>query len=204
MLADRFTWLIQVALSWQATGMKHDDPHTGHSTDALERKARKRVKQLTEFYTHLGSYLLINSFLICLNLLTAPHTLWAIWPVLGWGVGLASHAVSVFGLLGIGGKAWQERKAREFTLQQQRGLSAEQVRHLFREELRPDTHVVLSQAEWQAVLRRLENLETIVTSKDWTFMEQLSDAAHGTAASSESKAGPNGLRQEDAAKPGAV
>ena len=96
--------------------MKHDDPHTGHSTDALERKARKRVKQLTEFYTHLGSYLVVNGFLICLNLLTSPHTLWAIWPVLGWGVGLASHAVSVFGLLGIGGKAWQERKVRELTL----------------------------------------------------------------------------------------
>ena len=181
--------------------MKHHDPHT----DDLEREARKRVKQLKEFYAHLGSYLLVNGFLACVNLLTSPHVLWVIWPVLGWGLGLASHAVSVFGLSGLGGKAWQERKVREFILQRHRGLSAEQVRRLLRDELQPDTHVVLSQAEWQAVLRRLENLETIVTSKDWTFMEHLSDAgkASDNAPFSESKASPNGVRQEDTANPGA-
>lgn len=180
--------------------MNHADPHTGHSAAALERQARKRVKQLTEFYTHLGTYLLVNGFLICLNLLTSPHTLWAIWSVLGWGVGLASHAASLFGLLGIGGRAWQERKVREIMLQRQRGLSAEQVKQLLREKLQPDTHVVLSQAEWQTVLRRLENLETIVTGKDWTFMEHLSDAAHGTAPPTESQTGSNGVRQKDATK----
>ena len=173
--------------------MKHHDSHT----DDLEREARKRVKQLKEFYAHLGSYLLVNGFLVGVNLLTSPQVLWVIWPVLGWGLGLASHAVSTFGLSGLGGKAWQERKVREFVLQHQRGLSAEQVRRLLREELQPDTHVVLSQAEWRAVLRRLENLETIVTGKDWTFMEHLSDA--GKASKPESKASPNGV-QDDIAK----
>ena len=190
--------------------MKHHDPHT----DDLEREARKRVKQLKGFYAHLGSYVLVNSFLVCVNLLTSPHTIWphgadvgtygpppytmwAVWPMLGWGLGLASHAVSVFGLLGLGGKAWQERKVREFMRQRQHGLSAEQVRRLLREELQPDSHIVLSQAEWQAVLRRLENLETIITSKDWTFMERLSDAdkASDNAPSSESKTGPNGVQR---------
>ena len=180
--------------------MKHHDSHT----DDLEREARKRVKQLKEFYAHLGSYLLVNGFLACVNLLTSPQVLWAIWPMLGWGLGLAAHAVSVFGLPGLGGRAWQERKVREFILQRHRGLSAEQVRRLLREELQPDTHVVLSQAEWQAVLHRLENLETIVTSKDWTFMEHLSDAdkASENAPSPESKASPNGIRQENTANPG--
>ena len=172
--------------------MKHHDSHTG----ALEREARKRVKQLKEFYAHLGSYLLVNSFLVCVNLLTSPQFLWAVWPMLGWGLCLASHAVSVFGLASLGGKAWQERKVREFMRQRQHGLNAEQVRRLLREELQPDSHVVLSQAEWQAVLRRLENLETIITSKDWTFMEHLSDAgkASDDASSPESKTGPNGVQ----------
>ena len=32
-----------------------------------------------------------------------------LWPALGWGVGIAFHAISVFGI----GKSWEERKIRE-------------------------------------------------------------------------------------------
>ncbi|WP_454047872.1 2TM domain-containing protein [Chryseobacterium sp. Marseille-Q8038] len=73
------------------------------------RKASRRVKDLKEFYGNLTSYGIVIPFLAILNLMTAPGYLWFLWPALGWGVGIAFHAISVFGI----GKNWEERKIKE-------------------------------------------------------------------------------------------
>ncbi|PWW28563.1 MULTISPECIES: 2TM domain-containing protein [unclassified Chryseobacterium] len=73
------------------------------------RKASRRVKDLKEFYGNLTSYCIIIPFLAILNIVTAHGYLWFLWPALGWGVGIAFHAISVFGI----GKSWEERKIRE-------------------------------------------------------------------------------------------
>lgn len=75
------------------------------------QEAKKRVEELKGFYYHLVCYLLINAMLIVINLLTSPEYLWFIWPLIGWGIGLIIHAVSVFS--GLLGKSWEERKIRE-------------------------------------------------------------------------------------------
>lgn len=72
-------------------------------------KAKKRVKDLKEFYGHLTSYCLVIPFLIFLNLYTAPQFQWFWFPMLGWGMGLSFHAFEVFGY----GKSWEEKKIRE-------------------------------------------------------------------------------------------
>ncbi|ASW75320.1 histidine kinase [Chryseobacterium piperi] len=72
-------------------------------------KATKRVKELKSFYGNLTSYCLVIPFLLALNLLTSPGHLWFYWPMLGWGVGLAAHAATVFGI----GRDWEERKIKE-------------------------------------------------------------------------------------------
>ena len=41
---------------------------------------------------HLFVYLAVNALLIGINLTTSPDNLWLIWPLLGWGLGLAGHA----------------------------------------------------------------------------------------------------------------
>jgi hypothetical protein len=41
---------------------------------------------------HLFVYLAVNALLISINLSSSSETLWAIWPLLGWGIGLAAHA----------------------------------------------------------------------------------------------------------------
>ena len=41
---------------------------------------------------HLFIYLSVNALLIFINLTTSPDSLWFIWPLLGWGLGLAGHA----------------------------------------------------------------------------------------------------------------
>jgi hypothetical protein len=70
------------------------------------RKAAKRVKDLKGFYGNLTSYCLVIPFLLVINLLTSPNELWFYWPMLGWGIGIAAHAVNVFGI----GKDWEEKK----------------------------------------------------------------------------------------------
>lgn len=68
--------------------------------------ATKRVKELKSFYGNLASYCLIIPFLIFVNLWTSPQNQWFWWPMLGWGIGLASHALQVFGI----GKNWEEKQ----------------------------------------------------------------------------------------------
>ncbi len=41
---------------------------------------------------HLFVYLSVNALLIGMTLTTSPGNLWFIWPLLGWGAGLAAHA----------------------------------------------------------------------------------------------------------------
>ena len=73
--------------------------------------ARKRVNEIKEFYQHLLVYVLVNAFLFAVNKLTSPGHNWFIWPLLGWGLGLVLHALSVFGALW--GRSWEERKIKE-------------------------------------------------------------------------------------------
>lgn len=72
-------------------------------------KASKRVKELKGFYGNLFSYCLVIPFLFFINWRTAPEYWWAFWPMFGWGIGLASHALQTFGI----GKNWEDRKIKE-------------------------------------------------------------------------------------------
>lgn len=76
-------------------------------------QARARARQLRGFYVHLAWYVAINIMLLAINLLTNRDSLWFYWPLLGWGIGVAAHAISVFALGGRFGDDWEERKARE-------------------------------------------------------------------------------------------
>ena len=83
------------------------------------QRAAKRVKELKEFYGNLTSFCLVIPFLAALNLLTAPGYWWFLWPMLGWGIGIAFHAVNTFGI----GKNWEENKIRELMEQENRKQS---------------------------------------------------------------------------------
>jgi hypothetical protein len=76
-------------------------------------RAKKRVEELKSFYSHLFVYLAVNAGLFLLNILTSPSHLWFYWPLIGWGIGLAIHGLSVFGTQKMLGKDWEERKIQE-------------------------------------------------------------------------------------------
>ncbi len=83
--------------------------------DDTERyqRARRRVRQIKGFYVHGTMYVLVNGFLAAVNLASGRGVYWFVWPLLGWGIGLACHAVAVFGLGGLWGPEWEARKIRE-------------------------------------------------------------------------------------------
>jgi signal transduction histidine kinase len=58
--------------------------------------ARRRDGAELAFYIHLLSYLGVIALLAFVNLLTTRYP-WFIWPALGWGCGIVSHYVGVFG-----------------------------------------------------------------------------------------------------------
>lgn len=135
----------------------------------IEKEARKRARELRKFYSHLFLYMIISLFLGAISMLSSPDYFWAIWPILGWGIGVSLHALGVFGFFGIGSKSWEERKVQEYMLAQQKGLSASQVRALLRDEL--DEVATASPSDLERVIARLENIEAIVTSQDWDNLE---------------------------------
>ncbi|MEH2390369.1 MAG: 2TM domain-containing protein [Nostoc sp.] len=63
-----------------------------------EERSRRTFNtfQRREFWTHFVSFLTVNLFLILLNLITSPSYFWAIFPVIGWGLGLFFHWWSVY------------------------------------------------------------------------------------------------------------
>ena len=63
----------------------------------IEWLARRRVKSKLGWYTHASVYLIVNCILIAISLGTGKH--WALYPLLGWGVGLVFHGISVFMLM---------------------------------------------------------------------------------------------------------
>ena len=135
-----------------------------------EEQARKRLEDEREFYGHLAAYLVINTLLIAVNLLTSTAHFWFVYPLLGWGIGLASHAVSVFGTPGLG-KQWEERRLRALTGEDD-AAAAERLRRLLDEELDERALPAASEtASVERLQRRIEHLEAIVTSRDWDLLE---------------------------------
>jgi len=112
-----------------------------------ERKARKRVKEIKGYYEHLAAYISVNLFLFILNMMVTPTYLWCLFPLLGWGIGLFTHTVSIFGFFGIGGQKWEEQKVQEIL-----GHNAT------REEL-------------ERLSQRIESLATIISSVNWETLD---------------------------------
>ena len=71
------------------------------SDEALERRARRRAGARMGWYAHAIVFLAVNTVLAALSLASGRH--WAIYPALGWGLGLLIHGVVVWIVLGGGG-----------------------------------------------------------------------------------------------------
>lgn len=87
----------------------HADPTT-HDTASIERRARRRARAKWGWWRHAAIYLLVNLGLVLLSWQQGRH--WALFPLLGWGLGLLVHGLSVFWMQ-PGCAAFERQVARE-------------------------------------------------------------------------------------------
>ncbi|MDG2306856.1 MAG: ATP-binding protein [Candidatus Binatia bacterium] len=66
------------------------------SEQAILKRAKQRANAELGFYSHLTSYLSVIAMLALINIFTTRYP-WFMWPALGWGIGIFSHYMSVFG-----------------------------------------------------------------------------------------------------------
>ena len=78
------------------TGPRREEKPLTPEEEAL-RRARRRAAAEAGFYAHLVAYLAVMALLALINLLTSPWYPWFLWPAFGWGIGLVSHYMAVFG-----------------------------------------------------------------------------------------------------------
>jgi hypothetical protein len=63
--------------------------------DDIETRARRRVGIKIGFYTHFLVYVLVNLGLLVISSVSGRGN-WHVWPLLGWGIGLAIHGIVTF------------------------------------------------------------------------------------------------------------
>ena len=69
--------------------------------------AERRVRQRMELWWHLGSYIIVNIFLVIIWAITGAGYPWFIWVMIGWGIGIAFHIMHYF--ITIHGESRRER-----------------------------------------------------------------------------------------------
>ncbi len=73
---------------------------TLRNTD-LDRLARKRAGAKMGWYIHASVYIIVNLVLAALSVMSDKH--WAVYPAMGWGLGLMIHGLVVFFMAGGSG-----------------------------------------------------------------------------------------------------
>lgn len=75
--------------------------------EEVRAKAEKRVRQKVELLSHIGTYLVINGFLVVVWALSGAGYPWFLWVMAGWGIGLVFHIIGYF--TGKRGEATRDR-----------------------------------------------------------------------------------------------
>jgi hypothetical protein len=64
----------------------------------LRDKAVRQLKKKRDFRGHLLVYLLVNTFLVVIWLVTDRHGFfWPVFPIVAWGIGVIMNAWDVYG-----------------------------------------------------------------------------------------------------------
>ena len=67
-------------------------------------EAKQKTQAIKGFYQHLTIYVVVNIVIFVVNLLASRGSWWFYWPLLGWGIGVVAHGLTVF-LGGAGRRA---------------------------------------------------------------------------------------------------
>jgi len=74
--------------------------------------ARRRIAEIAGFYVHFAVFVGVLLLLTALNVATGDAW-WVQWVFLGWGIGIAAHALAVYAAKPQFIVNWERRKFRE-------------------------------------------------------------------------------------------
>lgn len=96
---------------------------TSLTPEQIDQIARRRVGAKLGWYVHATLYVLVNLMVFAMSRYGFGNRPWSIFPLLGWGIGVVLHGISVFVLgSGAGLRERMVQKERE-RLQRERGGS---------------------------------------------------------------------------------
>lgn len=102
------------------------------------------------FVIHAAAYVCVTAILIGINLIFWSGYFWAVWPMMGWGIGVFLHGAQIARILPAALGSRMASSAPSLTSPSS-----------------PQETVRVSTADWDRTIRRLEHLEAIVTSDGW-------------------------------------
>lgn len=65
----------------------------------MAKKNRSTAQKKTKFRKGFRTYLIFVAFFLGLNIFSGSNHFWAIYPILGWGIGVAIEYFSLYGPL---------------------------------------------------------------------------------------------------------
>ena len=90
---------------------------TAMSEEQIYEQAKKRVEAKRGFFIHLTVYIVVNIMLVLIWAFAAGGGFpWFIFPIVGWGIAVIIHAISVFG--GKSDRAAIDREAEKIRREQ--------------------------------------------------------------------------------------
>jgi hypothetical protein len=63
--------------------------------ELAERREFEALRK-RDFFGHLAAYGIVNTALFLMNLVTPDPEWWFLYPLIGWGIGVAFHALATF------------------------------------------------------------------------------------------------------------
>jgi hypothetical protein len=107
--------------STTATAQQMDQENFPIRPSEREITIRRRVHRLAEFYRHMFVFVVFIAALWALNAwqiymsnkLIRWYSWWAMWPTLGWGIGLLAHGLAVLPIWTFFSDDWEDRKVKE-------------------------------------------------------------------------------------------
>ena len=64
--------------------------------DELREQAILQLKKKRDFRTHIFIYVLVNAMLVVIWAVTGAGFFWPVFPIIGWGIGVAANAWDVY------------------------------------------------------------------------------------------------------------
>lgn len=91
-------------------------PETVMVKEQSKGREIRYTRSLKGFYWHLSAYALVVSGLLIINFVVSPQYIWAKWPALGWGIGIAFHGLRVFKVFRFWAKNWNNNSVEKDSL----------------------------------------------------------------------------------------